>query len=281
MSHIEFQLFTQEGLPLYAQIWQPSLPYRGVIGLIHGLGEHSGRYAQLATFLNQAGYVLAAYDLRGHGQSAGPRGHSPQYSSMMEDMSNFLNQMTIRYPNLPGFLYGNSLGGNLVLNYVLHHRPALHGIVVTAPALQTTFVPPVWKVKLGELLYRFWPTFPIPAGLEIDGLSRYPQIVQNYRQDPLIHGRVTARFGIDILQAGEWALAHARNFPLPLLLMHGSADRLTCVQASREFAMRVGQRCTLKIWEGCYHELHHEPEKEQIFNELLQWLYQFTVDIEQ
>lgn len=272
MPHIEFQLTTQEGLPLYAQAWQPSLPPRGIIGLIHGLGEHSGRYIHLATFLNQAGYILATYDLRGHGRSAGPRGHAPQYVSMMEDITLFLKQITTRYPHLPTFLYGHSLGGNLVLNYVLRCHPLLHGIIVTAPALRLAFAPSTWKMNLGRFFYYFWPTCPIPVGLKLEGFSRDVQVIRTYRQDPLVHGRVTARFGIDLIQAGEWAFEHAQTFSLPLLLMHGGADQLTCAQASREFAARAGQRCTLKIWENCYHELHHEPEKEQVFNELLRWL---------
>jgi len=263
-------VLTTDGLSLHTATWPPPTTAKGLIGLVHGLGEHSGRYRELVTFLNQAGYLLAAFDLRGHGRSPGPRGHAPSYRIVMADIARFLDEVT--RPHLPTFLYGHSLGGNLVLNYVLRYRPALTGVIVTAPALRPAFRPPVWKVGLGKLMYHWWPALALPAGLELAGISRDPQVIQAYRQDSLVHDQITVRFGLEILQAGVWALEHSAEFALPLLLMHGGADRLTSVQASCEFAHKVGNHGTLKIWENCYHELHHEPEKLEIFNYLLNWL---------
>ena len=272
MQHFEFEWQTEDRLQLYAQGWQPEIEHRGVVCLVHGLGEHSGRYAHLAAFLNQAGYALLAFDLRGHGKSAGQRGHAPSYEALLDDIAHLLEEAAQRYPNRPRFLYGHSLGGNQVINYALRRRPQLAGVIATGPLLRPAFEPPAWKMTLAKIMYSLWPTLALSNGLDRQGLSRDPKVVRAYNDDPLVHDRVSARLGMDMLEAGLWSLEHAAEFPLPLLLMHGSDDRLTSAQASREFAAQAGHRCTLKIWEGFYHEIHNEPEQGQVFEYLLEWL---------
>lgn len=280
MQHVEFGWKADDDVQLYARAWQPETAPKAVACLVHGLGEHSGRYGHLAAFLTQAGYALLAFDLRGHGKSGGQRGHAPSYEVIMHDIARFLDLAAERYPQCPRFLYGHSLGGNLVLNYALRHRPqlhvlhgmALHGVVATGPELRVAFEPPAWKTTLGKLLYALWPTFSMSNGLDARGLSHDPEAVRAYQGDPLVHDQVTARLALDFLSAGTWALEHAVEFPLPLLLMHGGADPICSVQASREFAAAAGSRCTLKIWDGLYHEIHNEPEQTQVFAYLLDWL---------
>ena len=272
MQHFEYEWQTEDGLQLYAQGWQPETEPKGVICLVHGLGEHSGRYAHLAAFLNQAGYALLTFDLRGHGKSEGQRGHTPSYEALMKDIARLLEEAAERYPDRPRFLYGHSLGGNLVINHALRRRLPLDGVIATGPALRTAFEPPAWKITLGKIMYNLWPTLSMSNGLDCQGLSRDPEVVRAYNDDPLVHDRLSARLGMDMLEAGLWALEHAAEFPLPLLLMHGGADRLTSAQASREFAAQAGDVCTLKIWEGFYHEIHNEPEQRQVFEYLLEWL---------
>ncbi|OQW86253.1 MAG: hypothetical protein BWK78_10275 [Thiotrichaceae bacterium IS1] len=209
---------------------------------------------------------------RGHGTATGPRGHAPSYLAIMADLDLFLIVMQQHYPSVPIFLYGHSLGGNLVINYALRYHPTIAGIIATAPALRPAFQPAKWKLWLANLLYHLWPSFSFPAELDLSALSHDSNIVQQYRQDPLIHGRLSARLGLDILATGEWALQHANELTLPLLLMHGEADRITSAEASSEFAHQAGRRCTLKLWEGLYHEIHNEPESEAILVYLVNWL---------
>ncbi len=272
MKHVEFGWKTGDGLQLYAQGWQPETEIKAVVCLVHGLGEHGGRYAHLAAFLSQAGYVLLVSDLRGHGKSQGQRGYASSFGVLLDDISHLLEEAAKRHPGRPHFLYGHSLGGSLVLDYALRRRPQLAGVIATGPVLRTAFEPPAWKVTLGKIMYRLWPALSMSNELDRQGLSRDPKVVRAYNSDPLVHDRVTARLGIDLLQSGLWAMEHAAEFPLPLLLMHGAADRITSAQASREFAAKAGDRCTLKIWDGLYHEIHNEPEKEHVFAFLLEWL---------
>jgi acylglycerol lipase len=272
MQHFEFGWQTEDGLRLYAQGWQPQTELKGVICLVHGLGEHSGRYGHLAAFLNQAGHALLAFDLRGHGKSEGPRGHTPSYEALMEDIAHFLEETTERHPDRPRFLYGHSMGGNLVIEYALRRRPQLAGVIATGPLLRAAFEPPAWKLTLAKIMRSLWPTLSLSNGLDRQALSRDPEVVRAYDDDPLVHDRVSARLAMDMFQSGLRSLEHAAEFPLPLLLMHGGADRITSAQASREFAAQAGEACTLKIWDGFYHEIHNEPEQGEVFEYLWEWL---------
>jgi acylglycerol lipase len=272
MKPIEFEWETRDHLRLYAQSWQPETEPKALVCLIHGLGEHSGRYEHVAARLTGAGYVLAAFDLRGHGKSQGQRGHAPDFQILIEDIGHFLREGAKRYPDLPSFLYGHSLGGNLVLEYALRQRPRLAGLIATGPAFRTAFKPPALKIAIGKIMVRLWPNVSMSNEIDVQTLSRNPDVVRAYVNDPLVHDRLTPRLGIGMLQEGEWLLHHASELSVPLLLMHGAADRLTSPQASSEFAARAGEWCTLKIWEGLYHEIHNETEQEAVLSYLVDWL---------
>ena len=259
MTHFEFEIKTADGLKLHGQGWEPEGEAKAAVCLVHGMGEHSGRYVHMAEAFNRAGTALIAFDLRGHGRSEGKRGHAPNYEALMSDIFQLLETAKQRYPDLPVFLYGHSLGGNLAIHYALRHRPNLAGVVASAPLLRTAFKPPAWKMVLLRSMYRLRPGFTLPRGVDDTALSRDVKVVQAYQNDPLVHDRISARLAIDMLRVGEWNVEHAVEFPLPLLLMHGDADRITSAQASREFASRAKDQCTLKIWDGLYHELHNEP----------------------
>ena len=272
MKHNEFKFKTFDGLTLFGQSWQPDEQPRAAICLVHGMGEHSGRYVQLAARLAGAGYFLLSFDLRGHGRSECPRGHTPSYEALMNDIDSFLKKTKQDFSPIPIFLYGHSLGGNLVLNYVLRQKPQIRGIVATSPLLRIAYRVPSLKLLLAKITNHIWPSYCQSSGLEVGALSREVKIVQDYQEDPLVHDRISARMFLSVYQAGQWALMEASEFLLPLLLMHGGGDRITSVKASREFADKVKENGTLKIWDGLYHELHHEPEKEEVFQFLIHWL---------
>ncbi|MCS6844193.1 MAG: lysophospholipase [Caldilineales bacterium] len=267
----DVQWRSADGLLLVGRCWEPDDQPKAVVCLVHGLGEHCGRYAHVAAALNNAGYAVLACDKRGHGRSEGKRGYVPSYDALMDDIGLLLEQAAQRFPGKPRFLYGHSLGGNEVLNYALRRRPDVVGVVSTSPGLRPGFKPPALQLAAGRLMNRLWPAFTMPNGLEMDALCRDPAVIAAYQADPLNHDRLSARLGIGLLEAGEWAIAHAAEFPVPLLLMHGTGDRLTSPQASVEFASRA-PRCTLQLWEGLYHETHNDPEKDQVIAFMVRWL---------
>ena len=272
MSDFEFKIESYDGLRLHGQGWEPDAEAKAVVCLVHGLGEHGGRYAHVAKAFNHAGYALMTCDLRGHGKSEGQRGHARDYTALMDDIFQLLERVKEQYPDLPLFLYGHSLGGNLVIHYALRRLPSLAGVVASAPLFRTTIKPPAWKLAMLRAMCGVWPGMSVSSRLESTVLSHDPEVVQAYQEDPLIHDRISARLAVDMLRYGEWNLAHAADLPCPLLLMHGTADRITSPKASREFALRAGAACTLKIWDDLYHALHNEPEQNQMLDYVLEWL---------
>lgn len=274
VKYTEFEFGIDGEAVLYGREWQPENNIRGVICLIHGLGEHSGRYLNMAQNLTRAGYVLLTYDQRGHGKSLGRRGHTPSYDTLLDDIDYFRRESLKRFPNMPTFLYGHSLGGNLVLNYVLRRRPKFTGVIVTSPWLKLVVEPPALLKMFVRFLNNLWPTFSLTNGLDLKALSRDLRVVDTYKDDPLVHNRISIRLFVSMDQAGCWALKNAAQFDLPLLLMHGGGDRITSTEATKEFAIHVQKDCTLKIWQGLFHELHNEPEKEEIYAFIINWLEQ-------
>jgi alpha-beta hydrolase superfamily lysophospholipase len=272
MPHSSFTLTTRDRLALHAETFVPDTPINSVVLIVHGTGEHIGRYANIINALNASSIAVMTFDLRGHGHSQGPRGHSPSFDLILDDIALLLQKAEGDFPGIPLFLLGHSMGGNFVLNYAIRHRPNLCGVIALSPGLRTATPTPPWKLALGKVLYRLLPAMTLHNGVRPADLSRDPEIVRSVLNDPLYHYRISARLGIDILNAGVWALDHADQFPLPLLIMHGTADRLTSYEASREFASKVKTDCTLKLWDNLYHELHNEPEKDQVLEFITNWI---------
>lgn len=272
MEQNELAFTTADNLKLFGRKWRSSKKVRGVVCLIHGIGEHSGRYVHVAQALTNAGFAVLAMDLRGHGLSEGRRGHVPSLEAFFGDIDLLLEEARNLFGGLPLFLYGHSMGG-LVLNYVIKTGPSLTGVIVTSPNLKLAFEPPPFKVALGKIMNFFWPTFTQASELDANALSRDLEVVRAYVDDPLVHDRISARLFVRVIyEASNWALAHASEFELPLLLMHGSGDCITSAEGSREFASKAGDNCSLKIWDGFYHELHNEPEKEAVLKFILDWM---------
>ena len=196
MPQIGFELNAMDGLKLQGKKWIPSSTPKAVVCLVHGLGEHCGRYGHVAEAFNNAGYALMAFDLRGHGRSGGKRGHARSYTVLMDDIFQLLETVKEQYPDLPVFLYGHSLGGNLVIHYALRRLPKLAGIIASAPLFRTAVKPPAWKIKLLRAMYGVWPSLTVSNGLETAALSRDAGVLQAYRDDPLVHERVSARLAI-------------------------------------------------------------------------------------
>jgi len=274
MKTIESKRESKDSISFYIRTWEPDANARakGVVALVHGHGEHVGRYENVASALTNAGYVLSGYDSRGHGKSTGPRGHIPSYETLMDDIGAFISMLGEKYSGQPVFLYGHSMGGNQVINYALRRHPKIAGVIATGPWLKLAFEPPAIKVALGRFMNNIFPAFTQANGLDTSGLSHDAEVVRLYDNDPLGHDKVSARLFVSMYESGLWALDHASELALPLLLMHGGADPITSAEASRQFADKAGSKVTLRIWDGLYHEIHNEPEQAEVFKVIIEWM---------
>ena len=259
------------GLPLHYQAWEPDAKPRAVVALVHGLGEHVGRHAPLGEQLVRAGYALMGFDLRGHGRSGGLRGDAPSYATLLDDIDLLMDWVRTSHPRVPVFIYGHSLGGGLALNYVLRRAARVRGVIASSPWLRTVVKLSPLQAFLARTVAPIFPTLRQKWG-QPAVLSRDAEVGPAFERDPLTHGLISARMYLECVREGEWALEHASEFPAPLLLMHGTADRLTSWEASREFARRVGRKATWRKWDGSYHELHNEPEGRYVISVIVNWI---------
>lgn len=273
MNHFEWN-WTQEGTKFYAQGWNPETP-KAVVCLVHGFAEHSGRYAHVAERLGKEGFAALAYDQFGHGKTEGPRGYSPSLEATLDSVKILLDEADKRFPNLPKFLYGHSMGGNVMLNYVLRRKPAIKGAVASAPWLKLGFEPPAFKLFLAKVMNNIYPKFPEKADLDTNSVSRDKAEVKKYENDPLVHNTARAGTFFDTFNAAQWALDNAKELQIPLLLIHGTDDKLIAHKGSEEFAANASKNLlTFKSYLGFYHELHNEPaaDRERVLVDVVGWL---------
>jgi alpha-beta hydrolase superfamily lysophospholipase len=234
MSHIEYEKSTFDGLKLFFQGWQSEQELKGAISLVHGLGEHSGRYSNWAGLLNQAGYTVLSYDLRGHGKSGGQRGHISSINDYLSDTELLVNETKERYPGTPQFLYGHSLGAIIVTNYVLRKKPIFNGVIVSGLANKTPLREQKGKILLAKVLGSIFPKMSMSTGLVPATISKDPQVVEKYIHDPLVHDQATIGFAKNSMDAIDYADQHAQEWNLPVLFMHGELDELGYADGSRE-----------------------------------------------
>ncbi|MDB4292277.1 lysophospholipase [Maribacter sp.] len=245
---------------------------RGFVVLVHGFGEHSGRYEEsVIPMLNKIGMAVVTYDNIGHGKSAGKRGHCPSYMALLDVLASVIEKAKALYPEKPFFLYGHSMGGNLVLNYALRRKDGFMGIVATSPYLRLAFQPPKWKMLLGKLMLRIMPSITLPSGLDPNGISRISEEVTKYKNDPLIFDAVSPMYSFPVIEAGEWAIANAGQLSSRALLLHGTGDQIIDYHGTEGFH-KNSNKTTLRLFEEGYHELHNDLCSKEVLSTISAWL---------
>jgi acylglycerol lipase len=261
------------GLDLYAQAWLPESHVRAVVVVAHGLGEHSGRYAGLAEALVGSGHAVYALDHRGHGHSPGARANIERFEYLVSDFGAFAGRAARQHPDTPVFMLGHSMGGAVAFASALRLQNTLRGVVLSAPALGTDDAASNGRKLLARVLSSVAPSTGVWR-IESSRISRDPAIVQAYASDPLVHhGPIPARTVVELLDAMQGFLAQAPRLRLPSLVLHGTADSLVPVAATRPVYQALdAQKRTVKYYEGFFHEVFNEPERAQVIDDLQHWL---------
>jgi len=276
MEEQEFTFTGARGVELFGQCWRPEQPH-GLVTLVHGFGEHSGRYSNLIPPLTAAGYAVYALDHRGHGRSPGKRGHTDSFDDYLADVRALTTVAQTALPGLPVVIFGHSMGGLIVLVYAIRNPGGLAGVVASAPLLSKPGVSPV-LLTVAQLLSRVVPTFALDTGLDPTTISRDPAEVARYASDAQVHAKSTARAGSELMKAADWAQAHAGELAVPLLLYHGDDDKLVPIEGSRRFfaAVQESDRQFVEL-PGRYHESHNDSGRDELFAMLVEWLNRHTV----
>jgi len=264
-----------DGMKLSGYLWEPQNTPKAIINLVHGFGEYMERYDPWAMKFVEKGYLVHAIDYRGHGKSDGRRGHISRFNDFLEDIDVLIKESKKLFPDLPQFIYGHSLGGNIVTNYILKKDDEFKGAIISSPWYKLAFNPSSLTLLLARIMNKVYPKFTQNSKLEVVGLTHDESIVGQYIKDSLIHEKISARMFFEIYKAGHWAIDNADKINMPILIQHGNGDNITSHVASRGFfekAKKLGKEIEYKEWDGLYHELHNELEKDEIFEYILKWV---------
>lgn len=273
MKHQEGSFLGAGSQSLFYQSWQPDGAAKATLVIVHGFGEHCGRYSHIVNHLTPQGFAVFGFDHRGHGRSCDkPTAHVNSWSEYHEDLGRFLQMVGEQMPNLPLFLMGQSMGGLIVLGYALDHPTGLKGVIASGPAVGDVDAPPL-MMFVGRIFSKIMPKLSIDSSLNDDAISRDPAVVQTYQDDPLNTGMATARFSTEFTNAIESTRARAAEFQPPLLILHGGQDSLVPEEGSRLFFEKVKQPDKERIvYEGGYHEPHNDLQRDEVVADIQRWL---------
>jgi alpha-beta hydrolase superfamily lysophospholipase len=273
--HLQHQTGTfpsHDGMELFYQHWWSKPPTRGVVVMVHGLGGHSGLFQNIVEALAPARFQLYALDLRGNGRSPGQRGYVNNWGELRGDVGVFLDFINQSQPNLPKFILGHSVGGAVVLDYVLHHPTGLQGTIISNPTLGAVGISP-FRFAIARLLSQIWPTFSLSTGVARDTGARDPELCAAYAADPLRHATGSARLATEYIATADWIQTHAADLAVPLLMLQGGADRVSLPAGSRRFFNQVTfPDKTWREYPESYHEIYDDHDRQIVLADLSNWL---------
>ncbi|MFB0561489.1 MAG: lysophospholipase [Candidatus Lokiarchaeia archaeon] len=260
------------GTKIYYQFWKPEKAKAVVLG-VHGLAEYTGRYTHVADHFANEEIAFYALDHRGHGLSEGVRGHIDSFDDYLDDLDTFLEIVKEKEPGKKIFLLGHSLGGTISIAYTLKHPEKIDGLILSSPGLKLATELDPELIKAIEELSKSNPTQELPNEIDPYNLSHDKEICEKYDKDPLVFKTITARFGTEFVSTMEKLIENAGMLKVPTLLLVAGDDKLVNPEGSKEFAERVTEKdFKMIIYDGFYHELFNEVEKEKVFREVDDWL---------
>lgn len=273
MNHIEGIFKGVRNMEIYHQGWLPTKSVKAVILVVHGMGEHCGRYMNVVNHFVPLGYAVYALDHIGHGKSEGGRELVRTFDDYTDTLEIFYNMVTEWQPGKPIFILGHSMGGAIASYYLLDHHEDFNGAVISAPAVKVGESISAATISMAKLLSKIAPKMGLLA-LDVNAISRDPEVVEAYANDPLVfHGKTPARLGAEVLSAMLRITAEADKITLPFIVVQGSEDQLVDPSgAEMLFDLASSEDKTLKIYDGLYHEVFNEPEHEMVLSDVENWL---------
>jgi alpha-beta hydrolase superfamily lysophospholipase len=272
VRRIESQLERSPQHALFRRAWLPEAP-RHLLLLVHGFAEHSGRYEHVASWFAARGCAVHAYDHQGHGRSQGRRGHVRRFSDFLDDLEAMLAAVRSEHPGLRPLLVGHSMGGLILTAFLCERAPDVVAAVTSGAALAISDELPRGRMLAARVLRRIVPRLAVSAGLDPQGISRDPEVVRAYVEDPLVFRHMTTSLAAELMDAVERTSQSAARVRTPLLMLHGEDDPLCPVSGSRRFyeGLSVEPRA-LRTYPGLRHEIFIEPEQERVFEDVLAWV---------
>jgi len=272
LRRVESQLATGTGRMLFRRAWLPEQPER-VLLVVHGFAEHSGRYEHFGAWFAARGCAVHAYDHQGHGRSEGVRGHVRRFGDFLDDLDAMLAAVRAEHPGLRPQLVGHSMGGLIVAASLCERAPDVAGAVTSGAALAISDDLSRGRILAARALRRVAPRLALASGLDPEGLSKDPEVVRAYVEDPLVFRRMTTSLAVELMGAIERTAGSADRVSVPLLMLHGEADPICPVAGTQGFFERlVVEPRRIQTYPGLRHEIFNEPEHARVFEDVLAWI---------
>lgn len=274
LEHSEGHVTSSDGLRLYWQRWMPEAP-KAILLFVHGLGDHSGRYPHVAECFGAQRFGCYGLDYRCHGKSPGLRVHVDDFDEFLGDVDAMREHLRGAHPDLPLFLVGHSMGGLITLLLAMRNAEGIDGLVISSPFLGThpATQPPAILVKLLPVISKLLPRLRVDNGIDSKDVSTDPEVGRAYDADPLCSRKISTSFGVEVLEAHRRCLDGASSLSVPTLLMYAGADRIVDIEPTRRFGRAAPSELVEVVeWEGMFHEIFNEVEKEQVFARMERWL---------
>ena len=273
MKHLEGKFKGRKDLSLYYQSWLPAQDLKAILLVVHGFAEHSGRYMNIVNHFVPKGYAVYGLDHRGHGRSEGLRGYVERFSYYLDDLKTFFDIVRSEHDDAKVFIVGHSMGGAIATAYAVEHQDEFDGLILSGAGLKMSngslrMLVPIVRI-LSMLLPKMGITF-----IDVSTISRDEDVVEAYVNDPLVYwGKIRARLGSELAMVMQKLPQQMPEIVLPILIMHGTADRLVDPEGSRLLYEKISSEDkTLKLYDGFYHEIFNEPGREQVSKDMEGWL---------
>ena len=275
IRRVEGRVRMADGAEVFQRSWVGWAPQRLLV-LVHGLGEHSGRYDEMAVWFARRGFAVYALDLRGHGRTPGRPADVADFSLFIDDVDEFVETVRAIHPGFSCCLVGHSMGGLITASWLTERAPSIDRVALSGAALKLAPTVSQSRLFLARVLGRVVPRLRFAANLDLEGLSRDPDVIRRYCEDPFVHGRISAGMGLGMIERQQRVLAGASRVDIPTLVLHGEDDSLCAAEGSREFFAALSRDrapgSALRVYPGLRHEIFNEPEREQVWTDLLGWL---------
>ena len=270
MKQEEINLKSTDGLSLKGFAWFSNDKAIGTVLIVHGLGEHFGRYKHVAKIMITNNFNVVVYDQRGHGLSEGKRGHSPSQNQLLDDLSLFVSYCKESFNN-DLFVYGHSFGGNVLTTYLLKRETShIKAVVISSAWLKLAFTPSAFKVALAKIMNYIWPSFSQENDIDSNDLTYVDDLNLQYGEDDLVHSRISASLFLNAHMSAEWCLKNANKLTTQSLIIHGEDDPIVSPEGSK--LLHQNSTCsTIKIWSKTKHEPHNDLRREEIITFVCSW----------
>lgn len=274
MQPYEGTFRTPDGVNLFELTWKANGKPKGAVVIVHGFGEHCARHSHVAEKFVQSGYSVYTFDLRGHGRSEGPRGFVRSFGKYIDDLDLFIKGVRLKEHDGPLFLLGHSMGGAIATLFSIKHGARIDGLVLSSALVKNPENTSPFFLCVLSLLSKVLPTFPVLEKINGSDLSRDPGVVERYDADPLVyHGKMVAREAAEIAKAIKTIKGASHEISVPILILHGTSDRVTEPKGSEELYESVSSTDkTIKTYDGFYHEIMNEHEKGKVLSDIISWM---------